>query len=319
MKKIMIAAAAVVFLSSVFSGGEAAWGGDGAASDTVFLTVDQTQVSLVAAGRSVPTQSGTVSSNLGIEPSPWIVWRNGSRDYRGWIFTLNGQTGAQMGNRLEVTLPLGRIPADAIWSRHFFAGFARGIEPVPWIVFRDYRLLTYNIIFGLDGTPAESGLAREYVLPIDPVVYGNATCMAEMPGTEFSDGLARLLVGSDHGYIAVLVYPPVGAEIIVDEIFAASTLPIDDLEPIPQYGQIVLGALINGVIKGIRFSPLGHIVAFTLVDPRTVHPLDFDVFGAQDAPLPDPQGVVKLILATVPANWGWPPFPPCSPANRILN
>ena len=296
VRRIMMVVIVLTLPFCAESWGEATRESDGASLDTVFMTIDLTHISLAAGGKLGPNRSEAASSNFGIEPVPWIVWRNGIRDYRGWIFTLNGQTGAQMGDRLEVTLPSFEVPADGLWLQHFLSGFARGIQPSPFIVCRNYILRMYHITYGLNGTPVESSPPEEFNLPIDPQTYGNATCMAEIPGTDFSDGKGRLFIGSDRGYIAALVYTFANG-IHVEGVFSVSTMAIADLEPIPQYGHIILGALINGIIQGIHYSPTGHSIAFSLEDPRPLKPLDFDVFGAQDVPLADPDGTVRLILA----------------------
>jgi len=102
---------------------------EGSAAEPLFLMADITHVSL--------------PGSRGVEPCPWIVWRDTWTEIPYmWIMTLNAVTGQQMGGRLERELPYDHTPAALSWCHHFSISGKRGIEPSPWIVFRDYHLST---------------------------------------------------------------------------------------------------------------------------------------------------------------------------------
>ena len=277
---------------------ESARDNHGAVSDTHFVAMDQSDV-----------QSGTMSRSRtggelqrqpkGITPSPFMLWRNDFMHESGvWIMTLDPQSGAQQGNRLQVDFLNSWHPVDVLWAKHFSTSPQRGIEPSPFVVFRDYRLYTFPVTYGSDGTPV-AGPPTTFFPVIDSVGYGHATCAAELPGSEFSDGRARLFVGTDKGYIVVLLATFSGG-ITVSEFLPISSVPIVNLEPLPQCGYIALGTLTGNVIKGVRYylnSPTPFAVIFTLIDPRTPTLLDFDSFGADDAVLADCQSTLRLVLA----------------------
>jgi len=255
-------------------------------SESVFLMGDITHVSL--------------PGSRGIEPSPWIVWRDVLTGmHHTSIMTLDAMTGQQMGNRLERELPYDHTPAAISWCRHFSLTGKRGIEPVPWIVFRDYRLGIYPVTYAADGTPA--GGAYTFIdLPISPTAYGYATSLAELPGTEFPDGLPRLFVGTENGFVIALEYGA-AAPIHVEGIVSVAEDRIDDLEPIPQLGYISLAALAGNVIYGMNpvLSPKSgstYSLLYSWHDPYSTAATDFDVFGAKDTALTNPEAPVRLIL-----------------------
>jgi len=261
-------------------------------SDTDFIAIDMTKISLPEA------------STKGIEPSPFILWYDRADDrFLTWIMTLDGETGAQLGKRLEVYLPPGHLPADVLWSTHFSQTTVRGLEPTPFILFQDYLLYTFSVSYSSDGTP----MAEEptsFSLPVEPEVYGYATCLSEIRGSEFIDEKARLFVGTEFGFVVVLMEDAL-ANIVVDEVISISEVPIIDLETISQYGYVSLGVLTNNMIYGIdpetklyngrpstRYS-----VVYLLSDPRPTTLSDVEVFGAVDEALADPADMVHLVLA----------------------
>ena len=269
--------------------------------DTVFKAIDLANVTIS------PFVTDRLSAELmpGVEPSPWYIGRDLiSLRYFFQIMTLNGQTGAQMGQRLQANLSGPDIPADVMWARNFGASGVRGIEPVPWIVFCNYKLYTFPLTHQPDGTPV-MGTPVTYSPVVDPGVYGNAVCAAELPGSQFTDGKARLFIGSDMGYIVVLACT-YAAGVIVDAILPLTSGPITDLEPIPQYTYIAMGALTDTVIVGFRYlsgtakglTTSGSIVPiFSLMDSRPVSPTHFDTFGPHDAPLTDAKARVHFVIA----------------------
>ena len=273
----------------------------GMLSDTVFTAIDLANVTIS------PVVTNRVSAELmpGVEPSPFELGRDPiSSGYFFQIMTLNSQTGAQMGQRLQANLPVLNTPVDAVWVHNFGASGVRGIEPSPWIVFSNYKLYTFPLTHQPDGTPV-MGIPVTYSPVVDPGVYGNAVCAAELPGSEFSDGKARMFIGSDMGYIVVLAYA-IGASVVVDDILPLTSGPISDLEPIPQYLYIAMGALTDTVILGFRYIPgtakgstrSGSIVPiFSLMDSRPVSPTHFDTFGPHNTPLTDGKERVHFVLA----------------------
>ncbi|TFH65193.1 MAG: hypothetical protein E4G91_03370 [Candidatus Zixiibacteriota bacterium] len=292
-----IAAAAGREISSIRAEGNAR-NTQGMASDTHFVAIDQAYVQFGT--MSVSREgSGLQRQSKGVEPSPFILWRNYvTQVYGAWIMTLDPQSGAQRGNRLRVDFLKSWRPVDVLWAQHFSISPMRGVEPSPFIVFRDYRLYTFPVTYGLDGSPV-AGAPTTFLPDIDSVAYGQATCVTELPGSEFADGKARLFVGTDKGYIAVLFATLFGG-IEVAEFLPISSLPIVNLHPLPQCGYIALGTLTGNAIRGIRYypnSPVPYAVMFTLSDPRAPSLQDFDSFGADDIVLPDCQSTLRLVLA----------------------
>ncbi|MCX6832235.1 MAG: dockerin type I repeat-containing protein [candidate division Zixibacteria bacterium] len=268
------------------------------ASDTHFVAMDLTDVQLgtMQGGKAGST---LLRAPLGVEPSPFILWRNDVTHQSGVrIMTLDRQSGAQMGSRLNVGFLKSWYPVDVLWGQHFAAPVERGVEPSPWIVFRDYRLYTFPVSYGLDGTPL-AGSPETFSPAVDSTVYGHATCATELPGSEFGDGKARLFIGTDQGYIVVLASTMSGG-IVITDILPISSVPIDNLQPLPQCGYIALGTLTGNVIKGVRYypnSPNLFAVIFALTDPRTPVLEDLDSFGSDDTELPDCLSTLRLVLA----------------------
>jgi hypothetical protein len=270
------------------------------ASDTVFKAIDLTYVEISDIANYKTDEFAAISSSKGVEPSPFIWWRSLLTGISGVrITTLNSGTGAQMGNRLQVTLPTYKQPVDILWARHFTPSIGRGIEPSPWVLAYDYTLYTFAITHEPDGTPSAGSLI-EYTPYIDSVFHGHAVCMAELPGSEFTDGKARLFIGTDLGHIAVLTIV-VGTGIIVNEVTAVSSTPITKLEPIPQYGYIALGVATENRILGIRYIPVAPInpfsTIFTLTDIRKIDIDDFDTFEPHDTQLSGISDSAHLVLA----------------------
>jgi len=267
-------------------------------SDTIFKAIDLTYVTVPLSSRSSETDMAISTAPLGIEPSPFIIWHSPSLgEYGAMMMTINPATGSQGGDRMKLRMPADHIPVDAIWARQFTStAKSLGVEPTPWIVFRDFMLYTFPVAFEASGTPV-AGTPISIFPGGNPGAYGNATCMTELPGSEFSDGLPRLFVGTDNASVVVLV-KPVGAGITVEGVISGiGAGTIIDVEPIPQYGYIALGILKANKIYGIRYVP-GHIVnQFSLVDTRTEATTHFDTFGDDGMPLSDPAGSVKMVLA----------------------
>lgn len=267
-------------------------------SDTSYLAIDLAYVTVPPVVEQFNIAGGITAQPSGIEPSPFIVWRDQLTGMYGvTMMTLNAATGAQKGQRLISPLPGGVTPVDAIWGQQFSSATkSLGIEPSPWIICTDYTLFTFPVTFNPDGTPV-AGMLVTVTPSGDPGLNGNATCMTEIPGSEFPDGLPRLFVGTDQGKIVVLV-KPVGAGITVDGVISSiGTGVVVDVEPIPQYGYIALGVLKSNKIYGIHYAPGNPVNTFSLVDARTEATTHFDSFGDDGVPLGDPGGTVRLILA----------------------
>ncbi len=271
-------------------------------ADTAYIAIDLAHITYSTP--SADLTDGGVPSVRGIEPVPFIVGRRFfNASYFVSIMTLDQVTGGQLGNRVAVPLPASKTPVDILSASHFSYSTGRGIGPSPFIVFTDLTLYTFPVTYGFDGTPS-AGTPVTIDLGLSPTAYGFATSLAELPGSEFPDGNPRLFIGTDMGYIIVLVHP-VGAGIVVDDIFLAtvSPAPIRDLQPIPQYQYLALGALINGQIYGFHYQivPKGGTnrlaPVFYLQDPRQIPMTGFDTFGPHDLPLTRPDTTIGLVNA----------------------
>jgi len=267
-------------------------------SDTHFVAIDLAYVQTGALSENSPAKESLRQPD-GIEPVPFILWRNDVTSQSGvWFMTLDPHTGAQRGIRLNVSFPDTWHPVDVVWADHFATSPERGIEPSPFIVFRDYRLQTFPVTYGLDGTPA-AGPRVTFQPVIDSVTYGHATCAAELPGTEFADATPRLFIGTDKGYLVMLRFTAFGGDPIA-EFLSISALPIVNLQPLPQHGYIALGTLTEDLVRGIRFRPPlpgPYATAFTLMPPRGRPALlDLDSFGPDDVVLPELQSSLRLVL-----------------------
>ncbi len=96
---VRLAAAFWLILSA--AGG--AWALDGAveSADTSFLSVDLIDVAL--------------PDSRGVEPSPFILWRNNiAGQYLIRILSLQHATGRQLGTRLDIALPAGGAAGDSL-------------------------------------------------------------------------------------------------------------------------------------------------------------------------------------------------------------
>ncbi len=258
--------------------------------DSQFIAIDLTTISF-------PTTRG-------VEPTPFIVWHDNIMDYyRSWIMTLDDETGMQFGEKLEIPLPVDHIPVDVLWVHHIRISPVRGVEPSPFHLFSDFYIFTYPVSWGLDGTPMAGAV---FVFPpvVTPDMYGYATCMSEMPGEEFTDGMPRLCVGTDEGFV-ILMMNTFPGELLFDQVLSMADVPVIDLEPIPQYGYIALGVLTNNMIYGLDLDPEVKdggerdrwLQMFILHDPRLTNLTDFDIFGVKDAQVPSPVQTVRMILA----------------------
>ncbi len=89
------------------------------ASDTHFVAIDLAYVQTGAVNESKPGEP-SLRQPGGVEPSPFILWRNDVTSQSGvWIMTLDPHTGAQRGNRLNVNFPNSWRPVDVLWTDHF--------------------------------------------------------------------------------------------------------------------------------------------------------------------------------------------------------
>lgn len=270
--------------------------------ETTYIAIDVAHV-------TYPTPSpglsdGAVPSARGIGPSPFIIAHGPTITANDvYILTLDNITGGQLGNRLSVPLPASKTPVDILAARHFSYDLGRGIEPSPFIVFTDLTVYTFPVAYDFDGTPS-AGTPVTIDLGLSPAVYGFATCLTELPGSEFPDSQPRLLIATDMGYIIMLVNA-VGAGIVVDDIFLVSVppAPIVDLQVIPQFDYLALGVLINNQIYGIHYqvTPEGDrgrlAPIFYLQDPRQIPMTGFDTFGPHDVRLSRPDTTVGVIIA----------------------
>ena len=245
----------------------------------------------------------TIGETRGTAPSPFHLSRDLiSEEYFISILTLNSLNGAQLGTTLKLSTPADDVyPAAILWSEHFMPTITRGIAPSPFIVMTDYTIYHFPLAHETDGTPLMAGDWETISLLQTPDMYGDATCAAELPGSEFGDGKPRLYIGTDEGHIFWLV-ETAEAGIVVEGDFWYSYGRIDDLEPIPQYGYIALGALAGNAIYGFdhrttRDGDNRYMYNFRLIDPRTPPITDFDVIGPNDEQLPGPDYQVSLILA----------------------
>ena len=246
----------------------------------------------------------TIDETRGIAPSPFHLSLDpAAEEFYISIMTLNSLNGAQMGERLRFKPPPDdNYPAAILWSKHFGPGLARGTQQSPFIVMTDYTIYHFPLAHDPDGTPIMAGDWETISLLITPDMYGDATCATELPGSEFGDGLPRLYIGTEDGYIFWLV-ETVESGIVVEGAFTYSGGPIVDLEPIPQFGYIALGALMDnaiyGFVPGTRKgnSESRYMYNFRLLDPRTPPMTDFDVIGPNDEQLPGPDFQVDLIIA----------------------
>ncbi len=246
----------------------------------------------------------TIGETRGVEPSPFHLSRDIlSGEYFISIKTLNSLHGAQLGTTLKLSLPPDdQSPAAILWSKHFMPNITRGVEPSPFIVMSDYTMYHFPLTYELDGTPITAGEWETISLPQTPAMFGEATCATELPGVAFSDGLPRLYVGTEDGYIFWLVDSPFGG-LVVEGAFTYSGGPILDLEPIPQHGYIALGALMDNAIYGFvpgtkkGSSESRYMYNFRLFDPRIPPMTDFDVIGPKDLLLTDPMDELKIVIA----------------------
>lgn len=257
-------------------------------SDTHFVAIDLAYVQTSVLSENNPAKA-SLRQPGGVEPVPFILWRNDVTSQSGvWFMTLDQHTGAQRGNRLNVSFPDTWHPVDVLWADHFATSPERGIEPSPFIVFRDFRLQTFLVTYGLDGTPV-AGTRVTFQPAVDSVTYGHATCAAELPGSEFADAAPRLFIGTDNGYLVVLRFTEIGGDPVAD-FLPISALPIVNLQPLPQHGYIALGTLTEDLVRGIRFRPPlpgPYATVFTLMPPRgRLALLDLDSFGPDDVVLP---------------------------------
>jgi len=245
----------------------------------------------------------TFGETRGVEPSPFHLSRDlTTEDYFISIMTLNSLNGAQLGATLRMGLPIDpHVPAAILWSKQFMPTITRGVEPSPFIVMRDYTMYHFPLTHDLDGTPIMAGEWQTISFIQTPDMLGNAICATELPGSAFDDGLPRLFVGTDDGNIFWVVDVP-GVGIIIQGVSMYLTGPILDLEPIPQFGYIILGALTDNAIYG--FYPDTKIGAdsrlpyyFRLYDPRIASMTDFDVIGPNDMLFTDPFDELQIVIA----------------------
>lgn len=302
MGRIILSYFAVALFASTALWAEPPVGRSERLTDTTYIAIDLAHITYPTPSSDV--SEGTAPSARGIGPSPFIVGRTHSiMAYNVIIETLDRNTGIQLGNRLTVPLPASKTPVDILSAAHFSFGLGRGVGPSPFIVFSDLTLHTFDVTYGVDGTPS-AGTAMTIDLGLSPIAYGFATSLTELPGLEFPDSQPRLIIGTDMGYIITLVNA-VGAGIVVDDIFLVSVppAPIVDLQPIPQYQYLALGALINNQVYGIHYqttpdSDRGRLApVFYLQDPRQIPMTGFDTFGPHDVPLTRPDTTVGLIIA----------------------
>jgi len=181
------------------------------------------------------------------------------------------------------------------------------------------------VTYGFDGTPS-AGTPVNFDLGLNTAIYGNGTCLMELPGSEYSDSEPRLFLGTDLGYI-ICLHDIAGIGLIVEDAFLATTppLPVLDLQPIPQYAYIAVGALVNNQVYGFHYAvpgrggPSKQAPTFYLQEPRPTTPTGFDTFGAHDAQLSRPDTAAGLVIADGSNLLGLAPVPASAKGVVILD
>jgi len=269
-------------------------GSPAGALDTTFIAIDQIDITYPSEGK-------------GVEPSPFIVWKEGifAIRYHASIMTLRHTTGAQLGGRLEVSLPDGVIPVDIMWSDNFDFSPGRGVGPSPFVLGRNFTLYAFPVTYALDGTPTAGAIVQKPI-PASPINSGYPTCMMELPGSFFGDLKPRLYIGTEFGFVLAVVEDVGGGMQVENSFFLPPpAAPVRDLEPIPQHDYIAVGALRGNFVYGLSptFTDKGNdafgrdAVMFTLVEPGPTPPTHFDVFAPDDQLIPMQDIIVRLILA----------------------
>jgi hypothetical protein len=208
------------------------------------------------------------------------------------FFDLETNGGTPRGNPMRVDLGSLHKPADLLLSEHF-------LPNAVIILSRDLVLTGIPFSFSADGTPvAGNPISLTIANTID---VGNGTALAEMPGIDFTDGMPRLVAGTDQGYL--LVIEMVGGNPAVTIRFSLGSEPIDALGAIPQLGYMALGAAMSDHLIGLDLEPgkaraaaaaVAPVVIFSLAEPRPDPLGSFGVFEPNDQPLDDPTATVAL-------------------------
>ena len=239
----------------------------------------------------------------GVEPTPFIVWSHSVPiQYRARLLTIEESTGRQLGSMAEFDISSFGEPVANLWAREFSMNPNKGVEPSPFIIFRNFHIVTFPVYYDIDGTPL-IGAIEDYALSVDST-YGHPTCIGETTGIIMHDDIPRLVIGTDLGYLIMVTSNVGAAPLAVDSIYHVSNHPIRAIKIVPQLYTSVLGVLTDNILNGFVFLPppnkgdaKNYAYVFSLSYQGVDTITDFASPLAYGDPITDPGETIPIILA----------------------
>lgn len=223
------------------------------------------------------------------------------------VVTVDVDDGSRKGVEFKTNLPLGACyPADVtevVYSKYFLPGYAL-------VVGARFKVATIPIGVLSAGTPV-GGSWGCLTLPVDTLRAGRVRSLAEMAGGNFSDGRARLYVGTDSGL--VLEFARISQAVSQTGQFDLGLdQPIADLGPVPQLGYVALGVVTGHQLSGWRMGTSSPQLLFRLSHPTGSRLKAFRTFEPANQPLASVSSEIslafcdgrndRLFYSTLPAN-----------------
>lgn len=211
--------------------------------------LDATQVSYIALTK-FPTLyeqdprggarlTGVTAALLGVADSTYYFVR---------FMTLDLFTGSQLGNDAYVGIPAAVgspvNPCRIIYSEFFLPGEVL-------VLGSDLQLARIPISIAGDNTPVPGAGTLIPELG-SPATLGQGHALAEMTGTAFADGKARLFIGTSTGKLLVIVRNPAGTPALEKVVAVTAGSAISDLGALPQLGRIDLGMSSGSNLYGLN-------------------------------------------------------------------
>jgi hypothetical protein len=104
-------------------------------------------------------------------------------------------------------------------------------------------------------------------IPAGAAAAGTPTAVTEIPGQGFSDGRARMFVGTDSGYVLEYSRSSQGTVTLNGQYDLGGLSAIHDLGPVPQTSGIMLGVASGARLSGYRMGSGSPQLLFDLTHP----------------------------------------------------
>jgi hypothetical protein len=190
------------------------------------------------------------------------------------LLTLSTADGGPLGVPAITELPAGscfpELPNQLLYSRY--------VQPRHVIALDAQQKMALLPIFVTSNGSVWTGQWSCAGSAVDTAEAGKATAIAEMPGSSFTDGIPRLIVGTSKGQLMVYVPGQSGMLEFEQVVDLAPGQKINDLAPFPLYWGISMGVAVGDEIRGYMGIGPSPVQIFSRQNPSGRDIKSFRVF-----------------------------------------